>query len=462
MVHGLQLEPLSGRPPPEAEPRRDGSADERGVVTVMVAIIMVMAMTFVALVVDSGNGRQYRRQAQAAADGAALAGFQETTLSPLSWPNVVARVESYAQSDYNVSAAAWSGCRDTGALGYQPDSAVDDQCISSDSGSAPTRLRVRIPVRSVPASFAPIFGVASMSVSAGATAHWRQSTLCGLCVLSPSTLPALSAVGNANVLVNNAGIVANAVGGLAAQLVGNARVAAGGAIGGPAAPGGWINLANSSFSPAPINMPPTPDPLAASLALCPGAGTPTPCPTNWNVPSDVTLVGNSSATLGPGIYRTISFGGNANLTLSPGTYIITGGLSSSGNATITAHGVTLYFACTAYPTPCAPGEIGASLNLVGNGRIDVSPPTTGPFAGLSVFFDRNNSSVANTFTGNAGLTFSGTVYMASARLTMVGNASMTVNSILVVSAVAFTGNASITINYDPRSNFALDPFTLSQ
>lgn len=429
---------------------------------VMVAIVMVMAMTFVALVVDSGNGRQYRRQAQAAADGAALAGFQETTTAPLSWPNVVDRVKSYAQNDFNVAATAWAGCRDPAALGYLPDGANNDQCISGDSSSVPTRIRVRLPVRSVPASFAPVFGVSAMSVSAGATARWRQSTLCGLCVLSPSILPALSAVGNANVSVTNAGIVANAVGPLAAQLIGNARVAANGSIGGPAAPGGWITRANSSFNPAPITMPPTPDPLASALALCPAAGTPTPCPTNANEPADVSLAGNSSATLNPGIYHTISFGGNASLTLNPGTYVITGGLSSAGNATITARGVTLYFACAMYPTPCAPGEIGASLDLVGNGRIDVSPPTTGPFAGLSVFFDRNNSSVANTFTGNAGLNFSGTVYMASARLSMVGNATMTVNSILVVSAVAFIGNASITINYDPRSNFALDPYTLSQ
>ena len=52
------------------------------------------------------------------------------------------------------------------------------------------------------------------------------------------------------------------------------------------------------------------------------------------------LAGNSSATIKPGIYSSISVSGSASLTLSSGTYIIEGGgFSVSGAASVTGSGV---------------------------------------------------------------------------------------------------------------------------
>jgi len=66
--------------------------------------------------------------------------------------------------------------------------------------------------------------------------------------------------------------------------------------------------------------------------------------------------------------------GNGKLTLKPGTYVITGSLSVTGNGSITGSGVTLYFACSAYPTPCSNGQSGASFSLTGYGTVNLSAP----------------------------------------------------------------------------------------
>ena len=48
--------------------------DERGVIAVMFALLLVVMLSITALVIDLGNARQQRRVAQASADAAALAG----------------------------------------------------------------------------------------------------------------------------------------------------------------------------------------------------------------------------------------------------------------------------------------------------------------------------------------------------------------------------------------------------
>src|ERR1019366_1615640 len=95
----------------------------------------------------------------------------------------------------------------------------------------------------------------------------------------------------------------------------------------------------------------------------------------------------------------ISASGNGDLTLNPGTYIITGSLSLTGNGNLIANGVTLYFACAAYPSPCSTGQSGANFTLTGNGSMTLSAPTSGVFQGLSIFADRNNTA-NDALTGN--------------------------------------------------------------
>jgi hypothetical protein len=108
-------------------------------------------------------------------------------------------------------------------------------------------------------------------------------------------------------------------------------------------------------------------------------------------------------------------------------------------------GVTLYFGCTLYPLPCLPLQSGGWFDWNGGQAISMSPPTSGPFAGLAIFFDRLNATQNTTITAGGGTTMSGTVYMLGAKLTMTGGGG-TVGSAFLVGTLKYTGGADVTLD----------------
>ena len=99
--------------------------------------------------------------------------------------------------------------------------------------------------------------------------------------------------------------------------------------------GGVQMSGNATISPTPITK-------AASLAD-PLAGLAGPSTGGAINHGSYALSGNSKATISPGIYGAISVRGNAVLTLAAGIYIIEGGgLSISGNASVSGAGVLIY------------------------------------------------------------------------------------------------------------------------
>lgn len=430
-----------------AEPRslRALAFRQEGSVTIVVALLLVVFIVVAALVVDIANARQTLRAAQAGADAAALAGARDL-MNQATWATVIADVQSYASANFSTAASSWSACVDPGALAYQPDLAHLDSCISADSSVSPTKLRVQLPVRQVPTSFGLIAGRSTIDVAAAATARIVTGAACALCVLDPQGNGVFVGNGNGTVNVTGAGVIVNSTSLSSASMIGNAVVQAT-AIGGPSAPAGFHQTGNSGYTPAPIELPPVADPLASVLA-CPSAGTPSPCPTTTF--PDVKVTSNGSQTLSPGVYGSISASGNGSLTMEPGTYVITNSLSFSGNGTLTANGVTLYFACSLYPTPCAAGQAGGSFSLIGNGSTSVTPPTSGPFQGLSIFADRNNTG-ASSLSGNGNL-LSGTIYTKSADLGLSGNGTLSLDSLVVADSITLSGNGTVDLAYSQSQN----------
>jgi hypothetical protein len=149
--------------------------------------------------------------------------------------------------------------------------------------------------------------------------------------------------------------------------------------------------------------------------------------------------------LQPGVYHDVQNAANTAKTIAPGIYVITGGFKVTASASFTMPGVTLYFACTTYPVPCLPGQAGGYFDWNGGNAINMSPPTSGQFAGLSIFFDRLNATQSSTITTNAGSAISGTVYMLGAKLAMTGGGG-TVASAFLVGTLKYTGGADTTIN----------------
>src|SRR5262249_9483516 len=111
-------------------------------------------------------------------------------------------------------------------------------------------------------------------------------------------------------------------------------------------------------------------------------------------------------TLDPGIYKNgIKLTAGMNITLNPGVYYIEGsGLDIAGGATLTGTGVTLVFTS-------ANGSSYAGATINGGATVNLTAPTTGPYAGIVMFGDRNMPAGTNfTFTGGATQAFTGAIY----------------------------------------------------
>ena len=469
--------------------------DERGMIFVFTAIFLVVALVVLALVIDLGNARQERRQAQVGADSAVLAGAEAIeayggsfTGSTTQWQAVVAQVKAYAKANFNVTDAMWSACTDANALSYKPDAGTS--CISADFSSWPAlsgptedtitkHLRVRIPTQSVKTLFGSLAGTKNLSLQASASAAiTRKHTLvttntttqvaggpCAICLLGTGLT--LDTTSNGDITVTGGSVIVDSTASTGAQAGPNSHVTvtvpggSGYIIGGPGAPGNFNAKNSGNYSPAPSYHDAVPDPLANVPQCGNGApGTTNYCPTN--------VVNNASAsTLSPGIYNTIS----GSHTLNPGIYVITGGITLTGNDLLQGDGVMLYLACSNYPSPCsalpANQRAGAGMTAKGNGAVRLNAPTatqctTQPsvcnYVGLLMFSDRDNTQTA-TFRGNGSNEggshngSGGTIYMKSGDLDLRGN-GFTLASQIVVGSMTFSGNpSSVVVAYDQPLNY---------
>jgi hypothetical protein len=205
----------------------------------------------------------------------------------------------------------------------------------------------------------------------------------------------------------------------------------------------------------PAPTPPTTAIPSASYSCISVCGT-LPAGTYGNV----SLSSNGSLTIPPGNYSNISVIGGATLTLETGNYFITGPFSvgGTGGASVQeAGGVMLYFTCSSGSPPtiaacAAGGQTGGSLSLAGTGDMTLAPQTTGIYAGLTVFYDRNNDS-GMSLSVTPGLDFSGTVYAKDSSLALNGTGG-TLGSMIIVNSATVSGTGSININYDASQNIA--------
>jgi hypothetical protein len=131
--------------------------------------------------------------------------------------------------------------------------------------------------------------------------------------------------------------------------------------------------------------------------------------------------------LKPGNYTSqLSISAGANVIFEPGVYVLQNGIDVSGSATISGTGVLLYIA-------------GGNVNFSGNSQGQLSPATTGTYAGLTVFQARNNSAQAN-LSGNANWSLSGTFYFPNAAVNLSGNSETTLPMQFIVYDLSLSGN----------------------
>jgi Flp pilus assembly protein TadG len=144
------------------------------------------------------------------------------------------------------------------------------------------------------------------------------------------------------------------------------------------------------------------------------------------------IPGGKSVTLSPGTYCNKDW--NGTITLNPGVYILRGiDVKLGGNASLTGSGVTLFL------------MDGAQFTANANNVINLSPPSTGTYAGITIFQDRGNTEPM-TINGTSGSNVSGFIYAPNAPITYTGNSDMTAtgNCLRVVGdTVEMNGNSAV-------------------
>jgi hypothetical protein len=207
--------------------------------------------------------------------------------------------------------------------------------------------------------------------------------------------------------------------------------------------GGYTTSGNASLSPAPhTGSLPMPDPLASMSP--PGSG-------GLVDRGSFSCGGNSVATISPGIYTSITASSNCAVTMQPGVYVIKGGgMSISGNASLTGLGVFIYNSGSNFPS--SGGSFGA-ISLTGNGSFNIDPQTTGAYAGMLIFQSRDNSRPL-TISGNGAVSgLQGTIYGAAMEADITGNGTMPAQ--FIVDSVAISGNGSLAVQYTPSQVYGV-------
>lgn len=178
---------------------------------------------------------------------------------------------------------------------------------------------------------------------------------------------------------------------------------------------------------------------SAPLSADPYAGVPEPANIS-SVPISTQDTGNITAShpFAPGVNAMRFKGGltlRGTVNFAPGLYIIDGGtFKANANTIINGTGVTFYIVN------------GATVQLNGGATLDLAPPTSGPFSGLTFFGSRAGTSLTHQVNGNAGSVVEGAVYFPASHIQFSGNSRTSGGggcTQVIGGTIELTGNSSL-------------------
>jgi hypothetical protein len=415
----------------------------RGTVAVLVALSVTALFGYVALTADGGVLLADHQSTQAAADAAAMA------------------AASYLYQHYPKDGG-------TDPKGSAEQAALDEAANNGfNNDGTQSVVTVNIPPKSgtyqgqasyvevivtynQPRLFSSIFATGTLPVKSRAVARgaWVVPND-GVIVLNYSGKGTLSDQGNGAFTEIGAPVIVNSNNASAAMDTGNGTMKAPefDITGGYSISGGGQMLTSPIANNILTGVHPTPDPLAYLPAPHqPPAGTMT----------KVSLgSGNTQYTLTPGSYSNLPNFSSGDVVIfqqaSAGNfgiyYLTAGGLNSQG-ATLTmdpttSGGIMIYNAGTG---------TNDGINITGNssGTVNLSPPTDGPYTGLT-FFQARNAPEDVQIAGNGNFTIYGTIYASDALLKITGNGAVSnIGSQYISLDLALAGNGNIAISYVPQ------------
>lgn len=362
--------------------------DKAGAIAVIAAVVIPVVIGFVGVGAEVSYWYYNQRKVQNAADAAAYAAAVQLRVEGTPTDMETAGVDAASRTGYNVGIGVhqFNSPPLTGA--FQVADAVEVNLTEN-----------------VPRLFSAVFLNGAIPMSARAVALIGNARPACVLALDPSADGAVTFTGTAEGLFENCDIAANSVSPDAVMVNGGADLETDCivAVGGVTVSGSSDLVLNECEQPIE-NTHEFTDPYAS----VPEPDTTAPCePQN-------TFAGPPSAVhdIGPGRYC----GGlqiNRTVNLDPGIYIVDGGaLSVSSTAVLRGTGVTFFL------------TNGADLNINGTSEVQLSAPTTGPYAGLIVFADPDNAGdLEYNINGDSDSYLAGAIYSPSGTVVVNGTST---------------------------------------
>jgi len=396
------------------DPARRG---ERGLGVVIVAVLAVLLLGFVGLAVDGAHMQAAAQELQDVADAAALAAahrlaleaptggdggaFPATRQAAIAVAAANRAAGASLELDANVAnegtgdivVGRWE--RESGTFTpttSDPDAVQVVARRTQDSGSGPLTLL-----------FGGLFGAAQGQVARRSVATTVTTAPARVHALDAGAQGALTLSGNALLDVGSGRVQVDSRHACALKFNGKPQLLAGSVNvhGGACAPAGSIGGTLTEWGAA------LGDPLSGIL----------PATADWNalkggLPKPLGSNGKVSAsgTFDPGYYpKGLSITSSSKVTLRPGTYLFGAGFTLAGQSRVAGSGVTILL------------DSGVKVSVTGGATLDLAPPDSGAFEGLTMMFHRGTSaSNACSIGGTGAFSFRGTLYCPSGTVSFGG------------------------------------------
>lgn len=353
--------------------------DKSGNIIILSALIFIPVMGIAAFAIDLPNGYHTKSVLQTAAEAGALAG---AVLLPTDVNGAKTKALTVAMANLPSGYQQATTGNDITLGTY--DAQLKSFVASNTNINAIKVVSIRSVARGNPLKtfFASFLSINNMNISATAIAT-LVSTPCVI-ALSSSASPALSVSGGAGMDVSKCSVTVNSTSSTAA--VASAPLKALKICGA----GGF----SGQFSPSPQKCSPAKDPLSSLPEPSPG--------TCQSVPA---LSGN--VTLYPGTYCSSLDISSANaINFAPGIFYFKGSnVSIGGNVSVSSSGTMLFL------------DQSSQLNISTTGSVNIAPPTSGVYKGISVFQSRSTPLSINTsIVGGGVYNLKGTIYAPSSSI----------------------------------------------
>ncbi len=376
--------------------------NRKGNIAVMTALLMPVIVGGAGLGVETGYWYYTQLKLQQAADAAVYAAALElhegNTSEMLSSATAAATLNGYTSSTDTISEV-------TPSATYPTNARTVDVTMT----------------RSVTRGFSAIFNNAPVVLRVKATAKYDPSSSACLLALAKSASQSIWIHGNGAMNISGCIVSSNSISSQSIVTAGSASTS----MPCMSTAGGVSLNTNVTFtSPncttAQTNVPPASDPYKSTTIPSPG--------------SCLTWAGNSDKS--EGTYCNSNINVNQNVKLNDGTYIFNGSqvVVNGGGGLNCAH-CTLIFLN------------GATISMNGNAYINLTAPTTGPYAGMLVIGDRTGSPTTMSFTGDPTSKMTGTIYFPNDNVVYAGNFSGFNGCTQVVAyTIEWTGNTNLAVD----------------